>query len=80
VGLNGSVTEAAQSLITALQADDFVLAEGHLGPQVESCGGVTVYFPSPTDSVSPYYGDLRFANERGWDDFLGAYQRAIRGE
>ena len=47
--------------------------------KVEHCGGVTAYLPAPTDDISPYYKDLRFAQRHGWDEFLRSYRRAVRG-
>lgn len=73
------VSAAAQQVLDALTPGEFVLAEGHLGPTVDECGGVTLYFPPPLSSVSPYYADLDFAS-RGWDEFLRGYQHAIRGD
>ena len=71
---------AAGAVAAALQPGKFVLAEGHLGQKVDGCGGVSIYFPSPTASkVSPYYKDLIFAKENKWDDFLAAYFGAVRG-
>ena len=71
-----AATTAAQAAVTA---QPVVLAEGHLGPTTEGYGGVSVYFPAPTESVSKYYRDLRFAKQHRWDEFLRSYQRAVRG-
>ena len=76
--LDEHVTAAAQQVHDALTPGGFVLAEGHLRPTVEECGGVTLYFPPPLTGISPYYADLDFAR-RGWDEFLVGYQQAIRG-
>lgn len=73
------ITDAAQRVIDALEPGAYIVAEDHRGPTVEGCGGVTLYFPPPLGAVSRYYADLDFA-QRGWDDFLTAYQRAIRGD
>jgi hypothetical protein len=73
------VKEAAQAVCDALEPGGLVVAEGHLGETVEDCGGVTAYFPAPTDHMSPYYSDLEFSNQHSWDDFLEAYRRAFRG-
>jgi Clostripain family len=79
----GKVNQAAGKVVEALKPNGYVVDEGHLGPTVEGCGGVTVYFPYPAygseGGVSPYYKDLRFA-KRGWDDFLRSYMRALRGD
>lgn len=73
------VRDAATAVASGLEPGDFVVAESHRGPTVEGCGGVTAYLPSPLGRISPYYKDLRFAKECGWDDFLGAYQQAVSG-
>ncbi|HEX2064166.1 MAG TPA: clostripain-related cysteine peptidase [Acidimicrobiales bacterium] len=75
-----TINEAARGVVDALAPGTYVVAESHLGPTVEGCGGVTAYFPPPTEPVSRFYGDLRFARERTWDDFLVGYGRALRGE
>lgn len=77
--VHDKVKRAADKVIRALSSAKFLVAEGHLGPSVEGCGGVTAYFPPPTEEMSKYYADLRFARERAWDDFLQAYQTAVRG-
>ena len=78
-GVDESVEAAAHHVLAELEPGRYVVAEGHLGPTVEGCGGISLYFPSPLDGISKYYQDLDFA-ERGWDDFLSGYQRAIRGD
>jgi hypothetical protein len=80
----GPVFNAAGKVIEQLEPNGYVVEEGHLGPSVEGCGGVTVYFPVPVPrgsnaGISPFYKDLRFA-EKGWDEFLRSYARALRGE
>ncbi|MDQ3823739.1 MAG: clostripain-related cysteine peptidase [Actinomycetota bacterium] len=67
---------AAQAVVEALTPDGYVLAEGHHGPEVDGVGGVTAYLPDPTTKVSQFYADLRFANERQWDEFIAEYQSA----
>jgi hypothetical protein len=57
---------------------DYIVAEGHLGPTVQECGGISVYLPSPLGEVSRYYADLAFAKDLKWDDFLREYQLAVR--
>jgi hypothetical protein len=74
-----AVKDAAGGVLESLRPGGYVVAESHLGPTVEGCGGVTLYFPPPLTPISKFYGDLRFA-ERGWDDFLHSYQRALRGD
>ena len=75
-----AVKTAAKKVLDALKPGGaFVVANSTLGPKVESCGGVTAYLPSPSDEISPYYKDLRFAQRHGWDEFLRSYRRAVRG-
>jgi hypothetical protein len=74
-----AVNDAAGEVLESLEPGRYVVAEGHLGPTVEGCGGVALYFPPPLTRPSPYYKDLAFA-KRGWDEFLSSYQRAVRGE
>ena len=75
-----AVKTAAKKVLDALKpGGDFVVANANLGESVEHCGGVTAYLPAPTDEISPYYKDLRFAQRHGWDEFLRSYRRAVRG-
>jgi hypothetical protein len=75
-----AVKTAAKKVLDALKpGGDFVVANANLGARVEHCGGVTAYLPAPTDEISPYYKDLRFAKRHGWDEFLRSYRRAVRG-
>lgn len=75
--VSAATKRAAQAVEDALEPGRFVISEGHLGPTVADCGGLTVYFPTPTDRISPYYRDLSFARSHGWDGFLNAYHRAV---
>ncbi len=76
---DASLKAAANAVIDALTPGAFVLAEGHLGSKVADCGGVSIYFPSPTASrISPYYKDLSLAKKHKWDDFLAAYFDAVK--
>jgi hypothetical protein len=77
-GPSEEIQRAAESVLTALEPGTYVIAEGHLGPEVEGVGGVTAYLPAPTDPMSRYYADLAFAKERGWDEFLAKYREAVR--
>ena len=79
---SGEVHSAAGKVVESLKPNGYVLDEGHLGPTVEGCGGVTVYLPVPQPGgadagISPYYKDLRFA-KKGWDEFLRSYARSVR--
>jgi hypothetical protein len=73
-----SVKDAAQKVLDELESGGLVVAEGHLGEDVEDCGGVTAYFPPPTEYMSPWYRDLEFSKRYSWDDFLAAYRPASR--
>src|SRR4051812_35478269 len=74
------VKDAAKRVLDALKpGGEYVVANAHLGDGVERCGGVTAYLPAPTDEISPYYKDLRFAERHGWDEFLRSYRRAALG-
>lgn len=75
-GITDDVTSAAEAVVAALAPNGYVLAEGHHGPTVDGVGGVTAYLPPPTEAPSKFYGDLRFAKEHGWDEFIAAYQQA----
>jgi len=77
VSISDTAKSAAQAVDDALVPGGFVISEGHLGPTVQDCGGLTVYFPTPTDRISPYYRDLSFAKSHGWDGFLSAYHDAV---
>ncbi len=75
-----AVKNAAKKVLDALKPGGaFVVANATLGPKVESCGGVTAYLPAPSDEISPFYKDLRFAQRHDWDEFLRSYRRAVRG-
>jgi hypothetical protein len=79
-GIAGAVKDAAGDVIDALKPDGYVIAEGHLGPTVDGCAGVTAYLPPPQESISQFYRDLRFAKRHGWDEFLAAYHGAFGGD
>ena len=74
--LPDSVKEAAAALEDANAPDDYVLAEGHLGPPVDTCGGISAYYPNPVPGVSPVYGDLRLSKEHSWAELLEAIAQA----
>jgi hypothetical protein len=61
----------------ALKPGGYVIAEGHLGDAVQDCAGVSLYLPSPSDTISRYYRDLDFAKHHTWDEMLRAYHRAL---
>lgn len=67
---------AANAVIAALTPGGVVLDEGHLGPKVEGCGGVTVYMPARWVGISKYYADLTFAKDHRWDEFLAKFHQA----
>jgi hypothetical protein len=76
--VGADVKATAKKLIDTLAPNGYVVAEGHRGDTVKECGGVTAYMPHPGAPISQYYKDLRFAKQRGWDDFLRSYHRAAR--
>jgi hypothetical protein len=76
--VGAGVKVAARKVLDAIKPGGYILAEGHLGQKVRECGGVTAYFPAPTDPISRYYKDLQFARTYHWDRFLKEYQRAVR--
>jgi hypothetical protein len=80
MAVGDDVQQGCQAVLDALQPGTYVLAEGHHGTSVEDCGGISLYLPSPAETISKYYGDLAFSKALEWDDFLGSYQRAVRGE
>ena len=75
--LDSTVQRAALAVLEALRPGGYVVAEGHLGRQVEGCAGVSVYMPGPMDEVSTYYKDLAFAEEHRWGQFLQEYHDAV---
>jgi hypothetical protein len=81
--VSDKMKDGCQTLLSTLEPGgapyvDYIVAEGHLGPTVEDCGGISVYLPSPLGEISRYYDDLAFAKDLGWDDFLRAYRQAVR--
>ena len=76
--LSAEAKAAAKNVVDALKPGGFVINEGHLGAGVDGCGGVTAYFPTPSEPISPYYRDLRFSKVHRWAPFLKSYQRAAR--
>ena len=75
--LGAGVQNAANAVLEALHPGGYVIAEAHLGAEVDGCGGVSVYMPAPMEPISPYYKDLAFAKQHGWDQFLQAYHDAV---
>jgi len=74
-----SIQTAARAVVDALAPGGYVLAEGHLGQKVETCGGVSMYLPNPaTSTISPYYKDLDLAKHHRWDEMLNAYVAAVK--
>lgn len=72
------VRAAARGVLDALGQGPgrFVLAEQHSGAKVGKCGGCSIYFLPPIQDLSRYYGDLDYAKERRWHNFLQAYHAA----
>jgi cysteine peptidase C11 family protein len=77
--LSAETRSAAAAVQHALEPDGYVIAEGHLGDQVDGCQGVSVYLPAPNMPMSPYYKDLAFAKKHHWDELVGDYASAVRG-
>jgi hypothetical protein len=75
--LGEDIQNAANAVLEALRPGDYVIAEGHLGPEVDGCGGVSVYMPGPLENVSPYYKDLAFAQSHRWSQFLQEYHASV---
>jgi hypothetical protein len=53
-----------------------LIAEGHTGGGVSGATGIQVYFPTATMSFNQRYDNpafLRFAETKGWGDFLKAF-------
>jgi hypothetical protein len=60
---------AARACEALKQGDDrFVLRRWHRRDR--DLGGVTVYFPVPSEKVLPCYGELAFAEKTGWKKML----------
>jgi len=76
--LSAGIQGAAQAVLDALKPGGYIIAEGHLGQEVEGCGGVGVYMPGPMEDVSQYYEDLAFTKKHRWDQFLYKYASAPR--
>lgn len=68
-------TEPVKSTATAVidELARHVVANAHGGPETKGCGGVTIYFPPPSHPIPGAYGDLLFAQQTSWYDFLKAY-------
>ena len=68
----------SQDVRAALQPGPgrFVIAESHLGNEVEGVGGVSIYLLSPLTDISEYYADLSFAKKHRWIEMLKAYHNA----
>jgi hypothetical protein len=77
--LSDATKSAAARVKASLKPDGYLLAEGHLGDDVEGCAGVSTYLPAPTDTISPYYKDLVFAKRHHWDELLHEYGHAVSG-
>jgi Clostripain family len=78
-GSSAEAKEAAKAVADVLSGDGYVIAEDHLGDEVEGCRGVSVYLPAPPAPVSPYYAKLAFADASNWDELLDDYSASVRG-
>lgn len=77
----GGMTEdtAIQHACTAIMqtiegkgADSPLIAERHLGENLRAVRGLSIYMP-PFRNPSDFYGELDFANQTHWAEFLRAY-------
>jgi len=77
----GEMTEdsAIQHACTAITqtidgkgAESPLIAERHLGENLRAVRGLSIYMP-PFRNPSDFYGELDFANETHWAEFLSAY-------
>ena len=68
--LPATVRDAAGAVEDLTAPGGFILSERHRGDTVQSCGGLSVYYPTGRRGISPYYGDLALSREHGWDGFL----------
>jgi Clostripain family len=72
------VIEAAKAVRDAIEQGPekcIIAAENH-GDPVSRCGGVSVYLIPPLTRISPFYGDLDFAEKNAWPKLLQAYHSA----
>ena len=53
-------------------ADSPIIAERHLGENLRAVRGLSIYMP-PFRNPSDFYGELDFANQTHWAEFLSAY-------
>jgi hypothetical protein len=73
-GTAEQVRSAAAAVLGALKPGGYVVANTHdIGSEVRDCAGVTIYLPPPSHFVPAGYGDLLFAQQTSWLDFLNAY-------
>jgi fibronectin type 3 domain-containing protein len=61
--------DAANTLIIALAVNNYVATEMH-GSGRPGSHGVSIYFPSSTQSYETTYDNLLFAQDTKWDEFL----------
>jgi hypothetical protein len=68
---SGQVGAAAQQVADLLRGETSPLvAEGHYGSEVINARGLSIYLP--VRILSPLYGQLEFAQQHSWDEFLDA--------
>jgi hypothetical protein len=68
----GAVGEAARPVVELMSGQSSpVIAEAHHGTMVQHATGLSIYLPARV--FSPLYGDLDFAQEHRWDEFLAAF-------
>jgi hypothetical protein len=67
--VDGKIGVAARQVTDLLFGETSpLIAEGHHGPEVANAHGLSIYLPTRT--LSPLYGQLQFAQEHAWDEFL----------
>jgi len=70
-----TLASVADKLLALHGPGGFLVHEAHQGDKVESCGGLSAYFPMER-SISRHYARLQFAQDTHWDDFLREYANA----
>jgi hypothetical protein len=72
---DNAVIQAAQEARDALEAgaENFIIAESHIGKWYDDCRGASIYLIPPPRGVSPYYANIEFAKNTRWLPMLQAY-------
>ncbi len=73
-----TVSAAARQLLSAIRASELVVRSEHVGAWLEGIGGMSVYWIAPREDeprhISPFYRDVTFAQDAGWQTMLEAYR------